>query len=172
MSDGPGERALRSGSDVTQSPDAIRRQISDRSQVLASLYAALQVAGDAGHDPTRPGPRVAEESLPEQIRRVTREVGQLGAQLRRSLAAGGADVPPAPTPAQREQLELDRRLLDLADRQVEAVRRWNVNPTDDRRDAFEDEMRRLHEEFSRTLQRLNALRGAGHEPPSGGGVAP
>jgi hypothetical protein len=170
------------GAELLLRTEQIRREIDERSKVLASLYAALPDAREADRDVLRQalgrgegdeadtrrrllqGSGTLYDSLSAQIRDVTRQVGELGAQLRAVLASAGADVPPGPTPAQREQFDLEKRLLEIADRQVDAVRRWNADPADARRTSFGDEMRRLHEEFSRTLERVNALRAAGRNP--------
>src|SRR5205823_6063285 len=98
-----------------------------------------------------------------EIRRLTDELHRWGT-ARKAYERAVADQARADQDqAGEDQPALERRLLELADAQNEAVRRWNKDPTPANLPSFEAELRRLHQEYSETLARLKALR-AGAEP--------
>jgi hypothetical protein len=105
-----------------------------------------------------------------EIRRLTDELHRWGTCLKAYERAVAEQAASDRGQMGEDQPGLERRLLDLAEAQNEAVRRWNKDPTPANLPSFEAELRRLHQAYGETLARLKALRAGrdGGGPPSPG----
>ena len=153
----------------------LQRQIDERTERISALYDRWHVVGE------RRARVIAELGAPEQyedLRKSLEEINQeddrIGEQIERldreldalyealRASRGQVDVS-APESAgdshdpESRKLSLHRRLHEIADAQNAAVRRWNENPVEKRRPAFEEELQRLHDQFSEVLEELEHL---------------
>ncbi|MDP3685395.1 MAG: hypothetical protein Q8R32_01020 [bacterium] len=146
--------------------DEILGQIRERSQALAALYRKLAetearaVPADVDDPVERERLHLQKtdlqsEAVRAEIRQLNAELMKLGERLE-AHRHGGSRGPL--TPQEEEEISLQRRLSKLADDQNEAVRRWNRDPSPERRPAFEEELWQLYREYGEVLARLKTLR--------------
>jgi chromosome segregation ATPase len=148
--------------------EEVERRLEECSQRLADLFEELARVSAQGEEPAESpddpaererlrlqgtGPR--REAVAREILRLNDELSRLSARLG-ALQPGGARQL---SPREKEIMELQSRLLEIADAQNEAVRRWNRNPVEEERGPFEEELRRLHREYGDALSRLDELKG-------------
>lgn len=124
---------------------------------LAALLRTLEELTDSDKT-TADQTRAAEISA--EIKRINREMNQLRERTGHWHVREGESGSPAARArknAEAEKLELRRTLGRIADDQVALVAKWNANPIESEKPAFEDEYRRLARARSAVLAELQAL---------------
>lgn len=151
--------------DSPDPPDESQREataeaVADYSSRIADLYASLNdlpSVATAGAD--APAIEAKRAALGAEIRRLVAEMNDL-----RRRTGHWHEKPAGPDTEARRQLDADilrlrKDLGRVADAQIALVADWNANPSDERREVFEQEYRRLADEYSSVRAKLGELRG-------------
>jgi hypothetical protein len=148
-----------SDDDAAAAPDA--NAVSAALQVYESKLAALLRSLEelTGIDKTTANQARAAE-IAAEIRRINAEMNQLRERTGHWHVREGevdSSAARARRNAEAEKLKLRRKLGGIADEQVALVAKWNLNPIESEKRAFEDDYRRLAHAHSMVLAELQAL---------------
>jgi hypothetical protein len=140
---------------LEQAATRTREEIEHISQRLAELFGQL-----AEWDPdTDPGGSGRDE-LGRQVNRLNAERFALSDQLRELDGQLGRPWPVIQlSPDQQQRIELQRRLVEIADAQIATVRAWNRHPAVELQAEFIEKMRELSDKFGEIRARLRSLEG-------------